>query len=176
VQPLVIQAVDQARLTTLPGNTHPLALARYDQGAAPPSLPLQRMLLVLKRSAAQESALRQLLDEQQDKSSPDYHQWLTPDQFGKRFGPADSDLQAVNSWLQTHGFQIGSVSKERTLIEFSGTAAMLTDAFHTAIHKYVVNSEEHWANASDPQIQPRSPPWSPVYGRCTTSSRSRTWS
>jgi len=152
VQPLVIQAVDEAHLTTLHGNTHPLALARYDQGAAPLSLPLQRMLLVLKRSAAQESALRQLLDEQQDKSSSDYHQWLTPDQFGKRFGPADSDVQAVTSWLQTHGFQIARVSKGRTVIEFSGTAAMVTDAFHTAIHKYVVNREEHWATASDPQI------------------------
>jgi subtilase family serine protease len=152
VQPRIIQAVDETRLTVLRGNTHPRALARYDQGAAPPSLPMQRMFLVLQRSAAQETALRQLLDEQQDKSSPNYHKWLAPEQFGQQYGPADSDLQAVMSWLQSHGFQISSLSKGRTAIEFSGTAAMVQEAFHTAIHKYLVNSEEHWANASDPQI------------------------
>jgi hypothetical protein len=152
IQPLVTQAVDDANLTVLRGNTHPLALARYDHGAAPASLPLQRMLLVLKRSGEQEAGLRQLLDDQQDKSSPNYHKWLTPEEFGKRFGPTDADVQAVTSWLQTHGFQVGSVSKGRTVIEFSGTAAMVTEAFHTTIHQYVVNSEAHWANASDPQI------------------------
>jgi Pro-kumamolisin, activation domain/Bacterial Ig-like domain (group 3) len=150
--PRITQAVDDAHLTVLPGNTHPLALARYDRGIAPPSLPMDRMLLVLKRSPEQDAALLRLLDEQQDKSSPSYHKWLTPEQFGKEFGPADSDIQAVTSWLQTHGFQLGPVSKGRTVIEFSGTAAMVQDAFHTAIHKYVVAGESHWANSTDPQI------------------------
>jgi hypothetical protein len=152
VAPRVVQAVDDARLTVLRGNTHPLALARYDRGMAPPSLPMDRMLLVLKRSPEQDAALLRLLDEQQDKSSSSYHKWLTPEQFGKQFGPADADIQAVTSWLQTHGFQVGQVSKGRTVIEFSGTAAMVQDAFHTAMHKYVVAGEPHWANATDPQI------------------------
>lgn len=152
VQPRITQPVDDAQLTRLPGNTHPLALARFDRGAAPLTLPLDRMLLVLKRSPEQDAVLLRLLDEQQDKSSPNYHKWLTPEEFGKRFGPADADIQAVTSWLQTHGFQIGQVSKGRTVIEFSGTAAMVQEAFHTQIHKYVVGGEPHWANASDPQI------------------------
>lgn len=74
---------------------------------------MQRMLLVLKRSDQQEAALRQLLDEQH-KSSPNYHKWLTPDDFGRRFGPADLDIQTVTSWLQSHSFQIGQVSRGRT--------------------------------------------------------------
>jgi hypothetical protein len=152
VEPRITRAVDDAHLTLLRGNTHPLALARYDRGPAPPSLPMDRMLLVLKRSPEQDAALLRLLDEQQDKSSLNYHKWLTPEQFGKQFGPADSDTLAVTSWLQTHGFQIGKVSKGRTVIEFSGTAAMVQEAFHTEIHKYVVGAESHWANASDPQI------------------------
>jgi subtilase family serine protease len=81
------------------------------------------MLLVLKRSDEQESALRKLLDDQQDKASPNYHKWLTPEQFGRQFGPADQDIQTVSSWLQMHSFQIGQVTKGRTVIEFSGTAA-----------------------------------------------------
>jgi Pro-kumamolisin, activation domain/Bacterial Ig-like domain (group 3) len=147
-----MQAVDEASRTTLRGNTHPLALARFDRGAAPASMPLDRMLLVLKRSAEQDTALLRLLDEQQDKSSPNYHKWLTPEEFGKRFGPADADIQTVTSWLETHGFRVNQVSKGRSVIEFSGTAAMVSEAFRTQIHKYVVGTESHWANASDPQI------------------------
>lgn len=113
---------------------------------------MQRMLLVLKRSPEQESVLRKLLDDQQDKTSPNYHKWLTPEQFGKQFGPSDSDLQTVVAWLQSRGFQVAALSKGRTVIEFSGSASQVQTAFHTPIHKYVVNGEQHWANASDPSI------------------------
>jgi hypothetical protein len=150
-QPLITQAVSEAQLTVLKGNTHPLARPQFDLGTAPASLPMQRMLLVLKRSPAQEAALRKLLDDQQDKHSPSYHKWLTPTQYGKQFGPTDSDLQTITSWLQSYGFQVGT-TKGRTVLEFSGSASQVQQAFHTAIHKYVVNGEQHWANSSDPQI------------------------
>ena len=68
VRPLITEAVDEARLTTLKGNTHPLARPEFDLGTAPADLPMQRMLLVLKRGPDQETALRKLLDDQQDKS------------------------------------------------------------------------------------------------------------
>ncbi len=152
VEPRITQGVDETQLTVLKGNTHRLARPQFDQGAAPPDLPMERMLLVLKRSPEQESALRKLLDDQQDKGSPSYHKWLTPDQFGKQFGPADQDIQVVTAWLQSHGFRIGQVAKGRNMIEFSGTAAQVQQALHTSIHKYLVNGEEHWANSSDPKI------------------------
>jgi hypothetical protein len=139
-------------LITLRGNTHPLARPEFDQGAAPDSLPAERILLVLRRSPEQETALRKLLDEQQIKSSPNYHMWLTPEQFGEQFGPADADIQAVTDWLTSQGFQVNRVATGRTVIEFSGTAGAVRQAFHTEIHKFVVNGAEHWANASDPQI------------------------
>src|SRR5436853_5562826 len=149
---MIVQPVDDSALTALRGNTHAFTRTQLDRGTAPPDLPMQRMLLVLKRSDEQESALRKLLDDQQDKASPNYHKWLTPEQFGRQFGPADQDLQAVTSWLQMHGFQVSQVTKGRTVIEFSGTAAQVQEGLHTSIHKFVVNGEEHWANASDPQI------------------------
>ncbi|HEY6370561.1 MAG TPA: Ig-like domain repeat protein [Candidatus Sulfotelmatobacter sp.] len=150
-RPLITQAVDESRLTTLKGNTHPLARPEFDLGTAPASLPMQRMLLVLKRGPDQETALRKLLDDQQDNASASYHQWLTPEQYGQQFGPTDSDLQTITAWLQSHGFQAGS-TKGRTVLEFSGTAGQVQEAFHTTMHKYIVNGEQHWANASDPQI------------------------
>lgn len=151
-QSRIVQRVDEGVRVTLRGNTHPLAQAQYDRGVAPPDLPMERMLLLLNRSPEQESALQKLLDDQQDKLSPSYHHWLTPDAFGQQFGPSDQDIQAVTTWLQSHGFRIGRVARGRTVIEFSGTASEVQQAFRTEIHKYAVNGEEHWANASDPQI------------------------
>jgi len=148
----VTDRVDASQLSTLRGNTHPLARAQYDQGAAPADLPMNRIMLVLKRSPDQETALQSLLTEQQVTSSANFHKWLTPVQFGQTFGPADADIQAVTSWLASYGFQSIKVSNGRTVIEFSGTAAQVQAALHTSIHKYVVNGESHWANASDPQI------------------------
>jgi Pro-kumamolisin, activation domain/Bacterial Ig-like domain (group 3) len=153
----ITQAVDEANLTVLKGNTYYLARAKYDTGVASSSLPMARMLLVLQRSPQQESALEQLLDQQQDQSSPNYHQWLTPQQFGQQFGPSDQDVQKITSWLQSHGFQVAPISSGRTVIEFSGTAGQVQEAFHTAIHKYSVPTksgtlEDHWANSSDPSI------------------------
>lgn len=152
VQARISQVVDEAKLAPLPHNTHPLARPEFDRGTAPPDLPMNRMLLVLKRSPEQEAALRKLLDDQQDQASPQYHRWLTPQQFGRQFGPADQDIQVVTLWLQSHGFQVAEVSKGRTVIEFSGSAGQVQEAFHSAIHKFVIRGEEHWANASDPQI------------------------
>ena len=152
VAPLITQRVDETKRTVLQGNTHRLARPQFDRGAAPPDLPMNRMLLVLKRSPDQERALLGLLDTQQDKASSTYHHWLTPQDFGKQFGPADQDIQTVTTWLQSHGFEIGKVARGKNIIEFSGVARQVQEAFHTAIHKYVVNGEEHWANANDPEI------------------------
>jgi hypothetical protein len=148
----ITQAIDPVNLTVLRGNTHPYAQPQFDRGAAPASLPMQRMLLVLQRSAQQERALERLLEQQQDASSANYHQWLTPQQFGQQFGPSDQDIQTITSWLQSQGFQVNRVSNGRTVIEFSGTAGEVQSAFHTSIHQYQVNGENHWANSSDPEI------------------------
>jgi subtilase family serine protease len=148
----ITAAVDEANRVTLRGNVHPLARAEFDRGVAPAELPMERMLLALKRSSEQQTALSQWMGDQYNTASPNFHQWLTPEQFGQEFGPADADIQVVTSWLQTRGFQVARVTKGKTAIEFSGTAAQVRGAFRTEIHKYVVNGEEHWANASDPQI------------------------
>src|ERR1700732_4120660 len=103
-RPLITEALDEGHLTVLRGNTHRLARPEFDLGTAPARLPMERMLLVLKRSSEQETALRRLLDDQQDKASPNYHKWLTPTKFGKQFGPSDADVQTITAWLESHGF------------------------------------------------------------------------
>ena len=152
IRPLVHEPVDDRHRIVLKGNVHPMARPQFEVAGAPPDLRMDRMLMVLKRSPEQQTALSKLLDDQHDKSSPQFHKWVTPEQFGQQFGPADSDIQAVTSWLQEHGFEVAQVSKGRTQIEFSGTAAQVQEAFHTPIQKYAVKGEAHWANASNPEI------------------------
>lgn len=150
--PRINAAVDDSKLTVLRGNTDPLAQAKYDRGPAPANLPMQHMLLVLKRSPAQEAALQAFMSEQLDPSSPNYHHWLSSVEFGQMYGPAQQDIATITKWLTTHGFQVNNVANGRTTIDFSGNAAQVQSAFHTAIHQYAVNGEQHWANSSDPSI------------------------
>ena len=148
---LITQSVDESQLTTLKGNTHPLARPEFDLGAAPASLPMKRMLLVLKRSPDQETALRKLLDDQQDKASPNYHQWLSPEQFGQQFGPP-----TPTSRLLPHGSSPTDSKwarrKDARCWSSPAPPARSKRHFTPSIHKYIVNGEQHWANATDPQI------------------------
>jgi len=148
----IVNQIDESQLVPLKGAVHPLANAINDRGAAPVSLQLDRMHLVLTRSASQETALRQLITEMHSPGSANYHKWLTPAQFGAQFGPSDQDIATVTTWLTNHGFSVAGVNPGRQTIEFSGNAAQLRSAFHTQIHKYLVNGETHFANATDPQI------------------------
>jgi len=150
--PRITTAVDDTNLVTLQGNVHPLATAANDQGAAPGSLEMGRAILVLKNSPSQQAALNKLTDDQQNSKSPSYHAWLTPAEYGARFGVAPQDIARINSWLESHGFTVEPQMAGNNLIMFSGTSAQISDAFHTEIHIYKVHGESYTANASNPQI------------------------
>src|SRR5215472_12895332 len=148
----ITQAIDETQSVRLQGNVHPLARPEFDQGAVEDWQPMSRMLMVLQRSPQQQAALQKLMDEQLTKDSPNYHRWLTPQQFGAQFGPADADIQAVTDWLTHQGFQEIKVAAGRTVVEFSGNVGQVRNAFHTQIHRFLVNGEMRQANAADPQI------------------------
>lgn len=148
----IVQPVDENSRVTLHGYIHPLANAANDRGVAPDSMPVERMHLVLKRSASQEATLHQVISDLHTPGSASYHKWLTPDQFGQQFGPSDQDINSVESWLSSHGFEVTGIKPGRQEIEFSGNVAQLRDAFRAQIHKYVVNGETHYATATNPQI------------------------
>jgi pro-kumamolisin-like protein/Big-like domain-containing protein len=148
----ITEAVDETNLVQLRGNVHPLARPEFDQGVVADSQPMNRMLLLLQRSPEQEAALSMLMEQQLTKGSANYHKWLTPEEFGKQFGPADEDIRAVTAWLGSHGFQGIKVGPGHMVMEFSGTAGHVRNAFHTEMHHYLVKGEAHMANASDPQI------------------------
>jgi subtilase family serine protease len=139
-------------VVTLRGNTHPMARPEFDQGAVRADLRMEKMMLHLQPSAAQQAELDALVEAQHDPQSPLYHQWLTPAQYGERFGLNASDLATVAAWLTSHGFTIDEIPAGKGLIVFSGTAGQVAETFHTEIHQYQVNGITHIANAQDPQI------------------------
>lgn len=151
-QPLIAQRIDDAVLHTLAGNTRPEAVAANDRGRVEDSFQMEHMLLQLRRPSEQEDALRSLIEDLHDAGSPNFHRWLTAEEFGKNYGPAPEDLDKITGWLESHGLTVNTIYSSGMAIDFSGTAGQVGDAFHTAIHYYDVAGVRHIANASDPRI------------------------
>ncbi|MGA7872771.1 MAG: protease pro-enzyme activation domain-containing protein [Candidatus Binatus sp.] len=149
---LITAAIDENSLVTLAGNTRAEATAANDRGTVAPGFPMEHMLLQLRRSAAQEQALEKYLDELEDPKSPNYHHWLTAQEFGEKYGLAGQDLAKITGWLQSHGLTVNRTYPNGTVIDFSGTAGQVGEAFHTGIHHLAVNGAAHIANMSDPRI------------------------
>ncbi len=149
---LITEPVDNSLLVTLQGNTRAAANAANDAGRVAENLPMDHMLLKLQRSPEQEQALEQFIDELHNPSSPNFHKWLTPTQFGQQFGLSPQDLGTIANWLETRGFAVNEIYPSGMLIDFSGTAGQVRQAFHTEIHNLAVNGQRHIANMSDPQI------------------------
>jgi subtilase family serine protease len=149
---LITQNVDESKLVRLAGNTRPEAQVRNDRGLVADDMAMEHMLLQLRRSPEQELELQQLIDELTDKSSPNFHRWLTAKEYGERFGLAEQDRDIIKRWLQSHGFKVNVDYTNGILIDFSGTAGRVREAFHTEIHELDVKGVKHIANMSDPQI------------------------
>ncbi len=135
-----------------PGNTDPIKVAagpwaqpQFDAGRVPADTRLTSMTLVFNRTSAQQADLEALLAAQQNPSSPQYHQWLTPAQFGARFGMAQSDLNKVQTWLEQQGFKVDNIANSKSFIQFSGSVSQFELAFQTEMHYYQVQGEKHFA-------------------------------
>ena len=148
----ITQPIREMNTVRLSGHMHPLAKEKYDQGPLSDLEPVNRILLQLSRTEAQEAALQKFLEEQQTSGSANYHNWLTPQQFGERFGATDDDIQKITTWLISKGFTVNRVSAAKNLIEFSGTAGQVRNAFHTELHMYQLPNGKFTANNADPEI------------------------
>jgi subtilase family serine protease len=147
--PRIQSEVASSELSTLKSSLHPLAQAQFDAGRVPADTRLSGITLVFSRSAAQQADLDALIAAQQNPASPLFHQWLTPEQFGARFGMAQPDLDKVRSWLEQQGFSVDSVPRSRNSIRFSGTARQAELAFSTEMHYYQVEGARHFAPSTE---------------------------
>jgi len=148
-QDRITTAIDARRSVVVRGSVSPQARPEFDRGAVEPDFRLGNITLMLRPSAAQQAALEQLLTEQQDPASPNYHNWLTPEAYAERFGTSAADLDQIAAWLRSQGFAVQYTARGRDFISFSGTASQVQAALHTEIHRYRVGAETHFANATD---------------------------
>ena len=149
-QDRITTAIDARRSVVVRGSVSPQARPEFDRGAVEPDFRLGNITLMLRPSAAQQAALEQLLTEQQDPASPNYHNWLTPEAYAERFGTSAADLEKVTAWLRSQGFAVQYTARGRDFISFSGTAGQVSRAFHTPIDRFTVNGADHYANTAPP--------------------------
>ena len=148
----ISQPIDNANRVMLSGHLLPQLDTGEDQGPVDGNLQLKNMMLVLKSSPQQQAALETFATAQQTPGAPEYHRWLTPEEFGSHFGVADQDLAFIKNYLISQGFSIDQIPAGGRSIIFSGTATQVKKAFQTEIHHYVWQGEQHIANAGNPQI------------------------
>lgn len=148
----ILQAIDDRETRQLRGNVHPQLPHATDQGRMDGGLKMEGVSLVFRRTAAQEAAVEKLLEEQQDPSSPNFHKWLTPEQYADRFGLSKADVAKVVAWLQAEGFKVNRVARGRTQVWFTGSVSQIETVFRTEMHRYSVKGEPHFANAVEPAV------------------------
>jgi subtilase family serine protease len=144
--------IDSTQMVPLKGNVHRLAQPQYDQGPVEDSFQFSYVTLVMAPSPSQQASLNQLLAQQQDRSSPNFHKWLSPAQYAGRFGLSQNDVSKITTWLTSQGLQIVTVGGGRNSIVISGTASQIQSAFKTEIHRYNINGEKHIANSVPPSV------------------------
>src|SRR3984957_47570 len=152
VQQRITRPVGSGDMVALLGHVPRKADPQYDQGRVDPSFRLNEVTLLTLPSASQQKALSLLVAEQQDRSSPNYHKWLTPEEYADRFGLSANDIQKISTWLKSQGLNVVSVARGRNWIVFSGTVSQIENALRTEIHSYNVKGEMHFANATPPSI------------------------
>lgn len=146
------RTIDSARTAILPNHHPSWANPANSTAAVPAGTSLDELTLVLSRSPEQEAALEQLLAEQLNPASPNYHHWLTPEQLGGRFGISDADMASIQGWLQSQGLHVNWVSPSRIFVGFGGAAADVNRAFGTELRYYAVNGAQRISVSSDPTI------------------------
>jgi uncharacterized repeat protein (TIGR01451 family) len=145
----VVAHVDDAQRVVLGGHVAPAIRGAADLGRLSSETAMRHLIMVLRPSVEQDHALQILLDRQLDKSSPSFHKWLQPEEFGNRFGVADEDIAKVTSWMREKGLTVEQVAKGKRFIQFSGSVDQVEKAFQIEMHTYNVNGKARISNNSD---------------------------
>ncbi len=93
----------------------------------------ERVGFAISLKLSDASGLETFVNEVNDRFSPNYRQFLSPEQVAERFGPTQSDVDAIVSFLTESGFKVTDVSKNRFVIVAEGTAKQVSSAFRTEL-------------------------------------------
>jgi len=96
----------------------------------------QRLNIVIGLPLRNQQALADFLHQLYDPTSPQYHEYLTPDQFTEKFGPTAADYQTLMNFAQAAGLKVTRTHRNRTLIDVRGSVADVEKLFHVTLRTY----------------------------------------
>ena len=140
--------IDANRRIALKGSRNPRAQAQFDRGAVDASMKVSYATLHFKPSPS----IDLFLSELQSPGSENFQRWLTPEQFGDRFGLSKDDVVQASAWLKAEGLTVHDVARGRNWITFSGSAQQVGRAFRTELHNYQVEGKKHFAPVAEPSV------------------------
>jgi subtilase family serine protease len=89
-------------------------------------------------------------------SDPDnalYGRYLTPEQFGARFGANKSDYEALRKWATSNGLKVGERTSSRTTVAMTGTAAQFAKLFGTRFASFQTTAHgDGYVMLKNPQL------------------------
>ncbi|HEX3896033.1 MAG TPA: S53 family peptidase [Rudaea sp.] len=113
-------------------------------------LPAERRLqLSLNLPVRNQDQLDELLQQLYDPSSPNFHHYLSVEEYTARFGPTQADYDEVVSWAKANGFNVTETAPNRRLVNVEGSVATINRALHVAMTSYLHPSENREFFAAD---------------------------
>lgn len=152
VRSRILEEINPNNTVALAGSVSPRIAPQLQTGRMAPSTPIVGITLTFALTPQQKAELDALVKAQLTPGNPEYHQWLTPAEYADRFGMSQADIQTVEQWLRSEGFNIDRVANSRTSITFSGTVEQVETAFQTQMGTFLVDGKKHWANATNLSI------------------------
>ena len=106
--------------------------------------------LPLRNRAGLDALLRQLYDPR----STNFHQFLTPPEFAARFGPMESDYQAVIQFAGTNGLTVTGTYGNRVVLDVEGSVSNVERAFQITLHTYrhPTEARDFYAPDAEPSL------------------------
>ena len=83
-----------------------------------------------------EAELDQLLQQIYDPNSPNFHRYLGVEEFTERFGPSQTDYEDVIRFARVSGLQVTGTAANRMIVDVTGTASQIEQAFHVTLGLY----------------------------------------
>ena len=114
----------------------PAAVARFNLQPTG-QLPATKSLhLAIGLPLRNQEALTDLIQQLYDPASPNYHQYLTLEQFTEQFGPTEQDYQKVIAFAKWNGLKVAGTSANRVLLDVRGSVADIEKAFQVTMRTY----------------------------------------
>ncbi len=135
--------------STLHGHLVPALKHVHPNGPTAGAHKLQLGIALSPRNA---NGLKALIAQQNDKTSPLYHQYLTPAEYNQQFAPTQATVDTVVAFLRSQGLHVGSVSSNRLLIHADAPVSVVEHAFQTQLSDFTFDGRTVFAPTVEPSV------------------------